>query len=99
MGDEMTENCQKQKDHQSGGLKQAVETLRTRFSSVKVETSVVDDDTALNVRFLGDQANIEERHLLVTNLAQCLPPALSILGISAEQKQCGEKETLGKDAS
>lgn len=94
MDDEITETRQGQNDHQSGSLKKAVETLRTHFLSVKVETLVVDDDTSLSVRFLGDQANLEERRLLVTNLAECLPPALSILGISPEQKHDGEKNTL-----
>ena len=99
MNDEAMESYQKQNDHQPGSLQKAVETLRTCFSSVRVETLVMDGDTSLSVRFLGDRANLEERQLLVTNLAECLPPALSILGISPEQKQDGEIKTPDNNAS
>ncbi len=99
MNDEVKEPHEKQNDHKPGSLKKAMETLRTHFSSVRVEASILDSDTALSLRFLGDQANLEERRLLVTNLAECLPPALSILGISHETKQDGEKKTLGNEPS
>jgi hypothetical protein len=71
-------------DTPSGNLHKAVEILRERLSSVRVETLMADSDTALNVRFLGDGANLEERRLLVKNLAHYLPPALSIIGIEPE---------------
>jgi hypothetical protein len=99
MNDEAMGPYEKQNDHEPGCLKKAMETLRTHFSSVRVEASVLGGDTALSLRFLGDQANLEERRLLVTNLAECLPPALSILGISPEPKQDGEKKTLGNEPS
>ena len=99
MNDETMESYQKQNDHQPESLNKAVETLRTCFSSVRVQTLVMDGDTALSIRFLGDQANLEDRQLLVTNLAECLPPALSILGISPEQKQDGEVKTPDKNGS
>jgi hypothetical protein len=99
MNDEAMESYQTQNNHQPESLKKAVETLRTCFSSVRVQTLVMDGDTALSIRFLGDQANLEDRQLLVTNLAECLPPALSILGISTEQKQDGEVKTPDKNGS
>ena len=99
MNDQVKEMDESQDGHEAGSLKKAVGTLRAHFSSVRVETSVLDGDTALNVRFLGDGENFEERRLLVTNLAECLPPALSILGISPEPKQDGEKKVLGNSAS
>ena len=99
MNDEVKEMQESQDGNGSGSLKKAVDTLRAHFSSVRVETSVLDGDTALNVRLLGDGDNFEERRLLVTNLAECLPPALSILGISPEPKQDGEKKELGNSAS
>ena len=99
MNDEVKEMDESQDGHEAGSLKKAVDTLRAHFSSVRVETSVLDGDTALSVRLLGDQANLEERQRLVTNLAECLPPALSILGISHETKQDGEKKVLGNSAS
>jgi hypothetical protein len=99
MNDEVKEMQESQDGNGSGSLKKAVDTLRAHFSSVRVETSVLDGDTALNVRLLGDGENFEERRLLVTNLAECLPPALSILGISPEPKQDGEKKVLGNSAS
>jgi hypothetical protein len=99
MNDEAMESYQTQNNHQPESLKKAVKTLRTCFSSVRVQTLVMDGDTALSIRFLGDQANLEDRQLLVTNLAECLPPALSILGISPEQKQDGEVKTPDKNGS
>ena len=99
MNDEVKEMQESQDGNGSGSLKKAVDTLRAHFSSVRVETSVLDGDTALNVRLLGDGENFEERRLLVTNLAECLPPALSILGISPEPEQDGEKKELGNSAS
>ena len=99
MTDEVVESCQQRGDIRSGSLQKVVETLRARFSSIRVETWVADSDTALSVRFLGDGANLQERQLLLNSLAECLPPALSILGIRPEKKQDGEEETSSNGAS
>jgi len=72
---------------QPATLQEGVETLRSRLSSVRLETLAADSDTALSVRFLGDAANLEERQLLVKNLAHYLPPALSIIGVKTGQGQ------------
>jgi hypothetical protein len=97
MTEEAMESCQQSGETHPGDLKKAVEILRKRFSSVRVETSVADSDTALRVRFVGDIANLQERQLLVNNLAECLPPALSILGIRPEQG--GEEAASANNAS
>lgn len=89
MAEERMEN-QQGDEIQPVTLQKAVETLRTRLSSVRIETLMADSDTALNVRFLGDGANLEERRLLVKNLAHYLPPALSIIGVKPEQGQSNE---------
>jgi hypothetical protein len=60
---------------------------------------VANGDTALSVRFLGNGVNLEERQLLVTSLAQCLPSALSILGIGKEPKRDNEDVTRSSNAS
>jgi hypothetical protein len=99
MTDEVAENCQQKDADQPGNLRKAVDTLKARFSSVRVETLVVNGDTALSVRFLGDGVNLEERQLLVTSLAQCLPSALSILGIGKEPKRDNEDVTRSSNAS
>ncbi len=99
MPDEVVKNCQQKGADQPGNLREAVDTLKARFSSVRVETLVANGDTSLSVRFLGDGVNLEERQLLVTSLAQCLPPALSILGIGAERKHCDEDEAHSNNAA
>ena len=99
MPDEVVENCQQKDADQPGNLRKAVDTLKARFSSVRVETLVANGDTALSVRFLGDGVNLEERQLLVTSLAQCLPSALSILGIGKEPKRDNEDVTRSSNAS
>ena len=86
MNEERVENRQVDK-MQPATLQEEVETLRARLSSVRLETLTADSDTALSVRFLGDAANLEERRLLVKNLAHYLPPALSIIGVKAGQEQ------------
>ncbi len=93
------ESRQRDGDIQPGNLQKTVEILRTRFSSIRVETWVEDSDTALSVRFLGDGANLQERQLLLNSLAECLPPALSILGIRPEKKRDGEEATSSNGAS
>ena len=81
------------KRHQKGGINQSrrlrevAEILRARFSSVSVVTSMADNDTALSVRFVGDTENLTERKMLVSSLVECLPPALSILGVKPEKRQ------------
>ena len=97
MTDEIIGSYQQSDTNQPGSLRKVVEILRARFSSVRIETSVADNDTALNVRFLGDGANLQERQLLVSNLAEYLPPALSILGIRPEQS--GEDTARSNNAS
>jgi hypothetical protein len=71
-------------------LQEGVEMLRARLSSVRLETLEVESDTALNVRFLGDVANLEERQLLVKNLARYLPPTLSIIGVKTDPEPGAE---------
>lgn len=73
--------------NQSMRLREVAEILRARFSSVSVVTSMADNDTALSVRFVGDAANLAERKMLVSSLAECLPPALSVLGVKREKRQ------------
>ena len=85
--------------NQSRGLREVAEILRARFSSVSVVTSMADNDTALSVRFVGDTDNLTERKVLVSSLAECLPPALSILGIRPEKKRDGEAATSSNGAS
>ena len=41
---------------QPSTLQEGVETLRSRLSSVRLETLAADSDTALSVRFIGDEA-------------------------------------------
>ena len=76
---------------QPSNLQEAVEMLRGRLSSVRMETMTADSDTALNVRFVGDGTNLEDRQLLVKNLAHYLPPTLSIIGVKTGQEQRSEK--------
>ena len=92
MTEERVENQQADK-MQPVTLQKGVETLRARLSSVRLETLPADSDTALNVRFLGDAANLEERRLLVKNLAYYLPPALSIIGVKTGQEQSIENNS------
>ena len=99
MTNEVVENCQRKDADQPGNLRKAVATVKARFSSVRVETLVANGDTSLSVRFLGDGVNLEERQLLVTSLAQCLPSALSILGIGKEPKRDNEDVTRSSNAS
>jgi len=75
---------------QPATLQEGVERLRSHLSSVRLETLAADSDTALSVRFLGDAANLEERQLLVKNLAHYLPPALSIIGVKTGQEEDNE---------
>jgi len=89
MNEERVENRQVDK-MQPATLQEGVETLRARLSSVRLETLTADSDTALSVRFLGDAANLEERRLLVENLAHYLPPALSIIGVKTGQEPGNE---------
>ena len=89
MTEERVENRQADKV-QTVTLQDGVETLRARLSSVRLETMTADSDTALSVRFLGDEANLEERQLLVKNLAHYLPPALSIIGVKTGQEPANE---------
>lgn len=99
MTDHVVESCKQTGDNQPRSLHKAVETVRARFSSVTVGTSVADNDTALAVRFLGGAENLRERQLLVNSLAECLPQALSLLGISPEHKHGGGEATRHKTAS
>jgi len=73
--------------NQSSSLREVAETLKDRFSSVSIVTSMADNDTILSVRFMGDTENLTERKLLVSSLAEYLPLALSILGVKPEKKQ------------
>ncbi len=99
MTDEVMGSCQPGDVNQPGYLRKAVETLRARFSSIRVETSMADRDTALSVRFVGDAGSVQERQLLASSLAECLPPALSILGIKPEEKHGGEETASANQAS
>jgi len=96
MTDEVMASCQPGDVNQPGYLRKAIEILRVRLSSVRVETLMADRDTALSVRFLGDAGSLQERQLLVSSLAECLPPALSILGIKPEQKHGDEAASTNK---
>ena len=80
-------------------LQEGVETLRSRLSSVRLETLAADSDTALSVRFLGNEANLKERRLLVKNLAHYLPPALSIIGVKTGQEQSIENNSESNNAA
>jgi len=71
-------------------LQEGVDVLRSRLSSVQLETLAADSDTALSIRFIGDEANLKERWLLVKNLVHYLPPALSIIGVKSRQEQRNE---------
>lgn len=99
MTDKEKGSYQQRATNQPTSLKKAVEIFRGRFSSIRVETLLADSGTALSVRFVGDGANLKERQLLVSSLAECLPPALSILGIGPEQKHGGEGATRNNNAS
>jgi hypothetical protein len=90
------QNCEQGDEIMPANLRGAVEVLRARLSSVRLETMMADSDTALSVRFLGDGTNLEERRLLAKNLAHYLPPTLSIIGIGPEQEH-GNKD--GKSGS
>ncbi len=68
-------------------LQEGVDVLRSRLSSVQLETLAADSDTALSIRFIGDEANLQERRLLVKNLVHYLPPALSIIGVKSRQEE------------
>ena len=94
MTEEAMVSCQQSSETHPGNLRKVAEILRERFSSVRVETAVEDSDTALRVRFVGDVANLAERRMLVNSLAECLPPALSIIGVRLEQEHGGQ-ETAG----
>jgi hypothetical protein len=96
MTEEAMESCQESGETHPCNLRKVAEILRNRFSSVRVETSVADSDTALRVRFVGDVANLAERQMLVSSLAECLPPALSILGVRPEQEHC-DQEAVGSN--
>lgn len=74
-------------------LRQAVETVRERFSSVRLETRMVDGDTAVSVRFIGDTGNLSERQFLVSQLVEYLPPTLSLLGVKQEPQSGESKAT------
>ncbi len=80
-------------------LQEGVEILRSRLSSVRLETLEVESDTALNVRFLGDVANLEERQLLVKSLARYLPPTLSIIGVKTGQESGNENNSESNAAT
>jgi hypothetical protein len=73
-----------------GNLREAVEALRKRFSSITVETSVVGDETSLWIGFLGDEANLRDRQLLVRSFAEVVPQGFSVIGVM-EQKQRSEE--------
>ena len=71
-------------------LREGVEVLRSHLSSVRLETLTEASDTALSVRFIGDEANLKERSLLVQNLVRYLPLALSIIGVKTRQEEDAE---------
>ncbi len=71
-------------------LREGVEVLRSRLSSVRLETLTEASDTALSVRFIGDEVNLKERRLLVQNLVRYLPSALSIIGVKTRQEEDAE---------
>lgn len=78
---------------QPANLQEAVEMLRGRLSSVRMETMTADSDTAIKVRFVGDGTNLEERQLLVKNLTHYLPPTLSIIGVkTGEERSSGNRD-------
>lgn len=85
MGDDVT------RDTEVMDLRRAVELVRERCSSIRLETRVEDDETALRVCFLGDEGSLKERQVLVSQLVRYLPPALSLLGVKQGQ-QSGESE-------
>lgn len=73
-------------DTQVLDLRKAVDMVRERFSSIRLETRIEDGETALSVRFIGDAGNLSERQLLVSQLVHHLPPTLSLLGVKQEQQ-------------
>ena len=83
-------NCEDGRMEQSA-LERALEVLRERFSTVQVETSVGDGGSALSVRFLGDETDLEARRLLAKSLADYLPATLSIIGV--QPGRAGEADT------
>jgi hypothetical protein len=90
MTEEAIQNYEQDDATKPSNLREAVEVLRERFLSIRVETAMGESDTAVSVRFLGDEANLEERRLLVKNLVHYLPPALSIIGVKTGQEQDNE---------
>jgi len=72
-------------------LRKAVEIVRERFSSIRLETRIEDGETALSVRLIGDAGNLNERQVLVSQLVRYLPPALSLIGVK-QGKQPSESE-------
>ena len=98
MSEGVVESHQQGDTGQPLNLQEAVEVLRARLSSVRVKVVAKEGDSALSVHFLGDRANMAERRLLTSSLAEYLPPALSVLGIGSE-KERGDEEALSENAS
>lgn len=72
-------------------LRQAVEIVKDRFSSIQLETRIEDDETAVSVRLIGDAGNLNERQALVSQIVRYLPPALSLLGVKQKQQTSESK--------
>ena len=71
-------------------LREAVEALRIRCSSITVETSVADDGTGLWIGFRGDEANLLDRQLLVRSFAEAVPQGFSVIGVVEHKLRCEE---------
>jgi len=84
MKEESTGSCPQGNGIPPGGLQEAVQVLRTCFSTVRVKTWLAEDGTAIGVRLQGSEDDLGVRRLVAYNLAQCLPPALSVIGIKPE---------------
>jgi hypothetical protein len=98
MTEEVAETDHQEEADQPLDLEAAVERLREHFSSVRVQVQADEGNSALSVRFIGNQASMPQRKLLTNSLAESLPPALSILGIGSD-KEPGNAETSSGDAS
>lgn len=72
--------------HQTG-VDEALELLRSRFSSVRVKTWIEEDGMTLGFRLGGSSDDLEARRCLAKNLEHLVPATLSIIGIKIDPEE------------
>jgi len=96
MANDAAKSLKQGDSNEAGNLRKAVETLRVRFSSINIETSVTDDGTALWIGLLGDEANLQDRQFLIRSFAEAVPQGFSVIGVIEHNQRSEETKPEDK---